>query len=280
MTKMLLACHPNFLMNVSHAYIVAANPDAKGTAFASMSDRSITHWAQLERWCANEDDVVFYHEANAIMLSYARAISGAYRIWRSEIEMAHRQFDVDEKQMTNLRVLAFRVGLRVIHSLFKLLMALVFGYVLTLYLDKAFVPSHVVAETGVRLPATLGALGMGMVATMFSTYRNNKLWHSAAAELSWCLGSAEEELERASIEAFDIHWSQFSKAYRAFSGRDYGAEPFFIGIMRGKLLARERWNQRRLARAVNHIKIVIEAAKKLIARRGPSGLARQIREDA
>lgn len=263
---MLLACHPNFLMNVSHAYIVTANPEARGTPFFNMSERSVNHWTQLECWCADEGDVVFYQEANAIMLSYARAISGAYRIWRSEIELAHKQFDVDEKQMTNMRVLAFRVGMRVVQSLFKLLMVLVFGYILTLYLDKAFVPTKVVTETGVRLPASLGALSMGLVAMMLSTYRNNKLWVTAAAELSWCLGAAEEELERASIEAFDIHWSQFCKAYTAFSGKDYSLEPFFISIMRGKLQARERWNQRRLARVTNNIKAIAEAVKKLLPR--------------
>ena len=255
--RRLLACHPNFLMNLSHACIVVANPEAKGTQFFNMSDRSINYWSQVEHICADESDIVFYQEASTIMLSYARSISGAYRIWKSEIELAHKQFDVNEKQMTNMRVLMFKIGMRVVQSLFRLLMVMVFGYVLTLFLGKAFVPVNVSEATGVNLPATLGALSFGLMTMVVSTYYSNQLWSTAAGELSWCLGAAEEELERASIDAFDLHWSQFCRAYKIYSGKDYNFEPSFINIMRGKLRARERWNQRRLYRMTSNARVVI-----------------------
>jgi hypothetical protein len=258
----LMSCHPNFLMNVSHAAIVASNPEARGTLFSHLSDQSIAYWTGLAAQCRAERETVFYQEANAIMLSYSRAISGAYRIWKSEIEMAHRQFETSERQMTNVKVLLIRVGVRILESLAKLLMVMVFGYVLALFLDKAFVPAKVAEATGVRLPATLGALSLGLVSMVASAFYSNKLWSSAAAELSWCLGAAEEELERASIDAFDIHWSQFCRAYRDFTGKDYVYEPSFISIMRGKLRARERWNQRRLYRLTGNARFAIALAKR------------------
>lgn len=266
-SKLLLACHPNFLMNVSHACTVAANPEARNTPFYKLSERSVTYWTQLEGWCASDEDVVFYQHANAIMLSYARAISGAYRLWRSEIELAHRQFETNERQIANVRVLALRVGLRIIQSLFKMLLVLVFGYVLTYTLGKAFVPGHVTAEVGVRLPATLGALSMGLIAMIAGTFRQNRLWSSAAAELSWRLGAAEEELERASIEAFDLHWSEFCGAYRAYSGRDYALEPSFINIMRSKLRARERWNGRRPHQASANLRRAVTMIQRYLWRK-------------
>lgn len=258
----LMSCHPNFLMNVSHAAIVSSNPEARGTLFSQVSDRSVTYWGNLESTCTTEQEIIFYQETNAIMLSYARTISGAYRIWKSEIELAHRQFDASEKQMTNARVLILRIGVRILESLFKLLMVMVFGYVLTLFIDKTFVPVKVSDTTGFKLPATLGALSLGLASVVLSTIYNNKLWSTAAAELSWCLGAAEEELERASIDAFDLHWSQFCRAYKNYTNKEYAYEPSFMSIMRGKLRARERWNQRRLYRLTGNARFAIALAKR------------------
>lgn len=257
-----MSCHPNFLMNVSHAAIVSSNPEARGTLFSRVSEVSVTYWSDLKETCTTEQEIVFYQETNAIMLSYARTISGAYRIWKSEIELAHRQFETSEKQMTNARLLVVRIGVRVLESLFKLLMVMVFGYVLTLFLDKTFVPLKVSETAGVKLPATLGAMSFGLVTMVASSFYNNKLWSSAAAQLSWCLGAAEEELERASIDAFDIHWSQFCRAYENYTGKNYAYEPSFISIMRGKLRARERWNQRRLYRMTGNARFMIALARR------------------
>src|SRR5271156_1068116 len=105
-------------------------------------------------------------------------------------------------------------------------------------------------------------LGFGVISVAFTTLYNNRRWSSAASQLASCLGMAEEQLERASIDAFDLHWFQFCEAYQAYTGEDYTTEPSFISIMRGKLMKRERWNKQRMLQVTSQTRIVLELLKR------------------
>jgi hypothetical protein len=243
------------LMNLAHAYIVLSNPDTRGTAYEGIASRVVTSWEELRSALVSDDDLSFYGEADAAVLSYARVIHGAHKHWREEIELARLQFSARERNLN--KSLTLKVATRLIQGLVKLLLAMGFGFILALLLGHEM-KSH----ESINLMASLTALGFGVVSVAFSTLHSNRQWSSAASQLATCLGMAEEQLERASIDAFDLHWFQFCEAYRAYTGEDYTTEPSFISIMRGKLLKRERWNKQRVLHLTSQTRIVLELLKR------------------
>jgi hypothetical protein len=255
-------CHPNFLMNVGHAYIVAGNPSCKDTLWYGISDRGVKSWEILQLKCKDEDDIIFYEEADMIILSYSRAITAAYKRWETEVKLAHAQFERNEKQLT--KSVTLRALFAVAKWLFKLAIVAGLGGLLAILIGL-FIPHHVSEVTGINLPAAIGALTFAVISIITSTIWTNRLWSTAAAELQWCLGAAEEELERSSIEAFDLHWFQFCDAYKSYTGLDYNAEPSFISIMRNKLRARERWNRKLMYRMTGNVRISIELIRRVLS---------------
>lgn len=264
MKQQLRRCHPNYLMNVGHAYIVAGNPLARDTLWFDISERGVRAWETTRTHCADEDDRVFYEESDVIILSYARAITAAYKRWEGEIKLAHQQFDRNERQLAKSVML--QTFFAVAKWLFKLGIVAGLGGLLAT-LAALFFPHKVTTVTGVDLLTAIGALSFAVTSIIVGTVWKNRLWSTAAAQLQWCLGSAEEELERASIEAFDLHWFQFCDAFQTYTGLDYRAEPSFISIMRNKLRARERWNRKLLFRLTGNARVAIELVRRVLAHR-------------
>lgn len=262
--RQLIRCHPNYLMNVAHAYIVAANPSSKGTEWFGPSGRGVNAWVMKRSRCETDDDLIFYDEADVIVLSYARAITAAYRRWENEVRLAHDQFGATERQIT--KSVATRALIAVVKWLFKLGVVAGLGGALAAVASRFF-PQKVTSVAGVDLLTAVGALAFAVVSIVVGSVWSNRLWSSAAAQLKWCLGTAEEELERSSIEAFDLHWWQFCEAFQAYTGVDYQAEPSFISIMRNKLRARERWNRKLLFRLTSNIRVAIELVRRVKSRR-------------
>lgn len=246
--------HPNALMNLSHAYIVSNNPDVRGTSYDGIAQRVIANWEGLGSGL-NGSELGFYAEADAAVLSYSRAIHGAHKHWREEVELARLQFARREQSIN--QSLTMKVATKLVQGLVKLLLAMGFGFVLALLLGHEL-KSH----ESVNLMASLTAMGFGVISVAISTVLNNRKWSSAASQLATCLGMAKEQLEHASIEAFDLHWFQFCAAYQAYTGEDYTAEPSFVSIMRGKLLKRERWNKQRMLQLTSQTRIVLELLKR------------------
>lgn len=268
-TKQRLArCHPNYLMNVGHCFIVASNPAARDTLWFGISERGVRAWETMRADCEDEDDRVFYEEVDVVILSYARTITAAYKRWEGEIRLAHLQFDRSEKQLT--RSVTTRTLIAVIKWLVKTAIVAGLGAAIGAMVS-AFVPQHVTGVVGVDLFKAIGALTFAVISIVVGSFWSNRLWSTAAAQLQWCLGAAEEELERSSIEAFDLHWWQFCEAFQFYTGLDYRAEPSFISIMRNKLRARERWNKKLMFRLTGNVRVVLELIRRVTARRLASG---------
>lgn len=264
-------CHPNYLMNVAHAYIVANNPNIKDTPWLRIAERGVKAWED-EAWsaCANYDDKEFYEEVDVVILSYSRTITAAYKRWENEIKLAHLRFDQNEKRLS--KSVTNRAMIAAMKWLVKLGLVAGLGAAVALLMDR-FVPHKVTEVTGIHLPVAIGALSASVISVVVGTIWNNKQWSAAAAQLQWCLGAAEEELERASIEAFDLHWFQLCEAFQSYTGLDYTAEPSFISIMRNKLRARERWNKKLMFKLTSNVRVGAELVRRIVTRRSHSKAA-------
>lgn len=260
----LARCHPNYLMNVSHAFIVASNPAAKDTLWFGISERGVRAWETMRADCEDEDDRVFYEEVDVVILSYARTITAAYKRWEGEVALAHMQFGNSERQLT--KSVTTKAMIAVVKWTVKTAIVAGLGGAIGTMIG-AFVPQRVSAATGLDLFTAIGALAFAVISIVVGSFWSNRLWSTAAAQLQWCLGAAEEELERSSIEAFDLHWWQFCDAFQVYTGLDYRAEPSFISIMRNKLRARERWNKKLMFRLTGNVRVVLELIRRVMARR-------------
>lgn len=261
--RILVRCHPNYLMNVAHGYIVAANPSTRGTDWEVSSDRCVAAWEAKVARIASDDDLVFYEEADAAVLSYARAITSAYKRWEAEVALAYEQHGRTERQMTHSVLAKSLIG--VVRWSAKTAIVAGLGGAIGAMVGS-FVPQRITDAAGLDLFKTIGALAFAAASIAVGSIWGNRLWSAAAAELRWCLGAAEAALERSSIEAFDLHWFQLCEAYRAYTGLDYRAEPSFISIMRNKLRARERWDRKVTFRLTANTRLAIELARRVIKR--------------